>query len=37
MNATETKKHILIVDDTKDILQVISRRLGSWGYEVLTA
>ena len=31
------QKKILIVDDTKDVLQVISRRLKSWGYEVLTA
>ncbi len=37
MSATETKKRILVVDDTKDILQVVSRRLGSWGYEVITA
>ena len=37
MSAAEMKKRILIVDDTKDILQVISRRLGSWGYEVLVA
>lgn len=28
---------ILIVDDTEDILLVVSRRLKSWGYEVLTA
>lgn len=31
------KKRILIVDDTKDIVQVVSRRLQSWGYEPLTA
>ena len=30
-------KRILIVDDTKDILSVVSRRLKSWGYEPLTA
>ena len=30
-------KKILIVDDTKDILFVVSRRLKSWGYEALTA
>lgn len=35
MNGTGAKKRILLVDDTKDVLQVISRRLGSWGYEVL--
>jgi DNA-binding response OmpR family regulator len=32
-----TKKRVLIVDDTKDILLVVSRRLESWGYEALTA
>ena len=31
------RKRILVVDDTKDILQVVSRRLQSWGYEALTA
>ena len=31
------KKRILVVDDTKDVLQVVSRRLQSWGYEALTA
>ena len=30
-------KKILVVDDTKDILLVVSRRLKSWGYEPLTA
>ena len=30
-------KRILIVDDTKDILLLVSRRLQSWGYEALTA
>jgi DNA-binding response OmpR family regulator len=30
-------KRILVVDDTKDILLVVSRRLQSWGYEPLTA
>ena len=30
------KKRILIVDDTKDILLVVSRRLQSWGYEAIT-
>ena len=33
----DTPKRILIVDDTKDILAVVARRLKSWGYEVLTA
>ena len=31
------KKRILIVDDTKDILLLVSRRLQSWGYEAMTA
>ena len=30
-------ERILVVDDTKDLLTVLSRRLTSWGYEVLTA
>ena len=30
-------KRILVVDDTKDVLQVVSRRLQSWGYEAITA
>ena len=30
-------KRILVVDDTKDVLMVVSRRLQSWGYEALTA
>ena len=35
----ESPKHkcILLVDDTEDILLVVSRRLTSWGYEALTA
>ena len=32
-----TRKKILIIDDTSDILQVVARRLQSWGYEPLTA
>jgi len=35
--AQAASKRILIVDDTKDILLVVSRRLQSWGYEPLTA
>ncbi len=31
------QKKILIVDDTKDILLVVSRRLESWGYKAFTA
>ena len=31
------KKRILVVDDTKDILLLVSRRLQSWGYEAITA
>ena len=34
---TLTPTRILIVDDTKDILLVVSRRLESWGYETFTA
>lgn len=30
-------KRILIIDDTKDILLVVSRRIKSWGFDVLTA
>ena len=30
-------KRLLVIDDTKDILLVIGRRLQSWGYEVFTA
>ena len=33
----ERRKRILLVDDNQDLLQVISRRLQSWGYEALTA
>jgi len=36
MNAAVTGKRILIIDDNKDILLVVSRRLQSWGYEPLT-
>ncbi len=32
-----TRKRILVIDDAKDVLEVISRRLESWGYEPLTA
>ena len=37
MSAEGAPKRILIVDDTKDILLVVARRLQSWGYEVMTA
>ena len=37
MTEEARKPRILIVDDTKDILTVVSRRLQSWGYEPLTA
>jgi len=33
----ERRKRILLVDDNQDLLQVISRRLQTWGYEALTA
>jgi DNA-binding response OmpR family regulator len=31
------RKKILLVDDTQDLVLVVSRRLESWGYEVLAA
>ena len=37
MSAGSPMKRILVIDDTKDILMVVSRRLQSWGYETLTA
>ena len=37
MNEMPRPKTILVVDDTKDILLVVARRLKSWGYESLTA
>ncbi len=37
MSEPSEPKRILIVDDTKDILLVVSRRLKSWGYEPLIA
>ncbi len=37
MDTEQPRKRILLVDDTKDILLVVSRRLESWGYETLTA
>ena len=37
MDGTLKPKRILLVDDTEDILLVVSRRLTSWGYEALTA
>jgi len=37
MSGESGKKRILIVDDTKDIVAVVARRLVSWGYEPLTA
>ena len=37
MSADVPGKRILVVDDTKEILQVFAQRLKSWGYEVLTA
>ena len=37
MSDPAPRKKILVVDDTKDILLVVARRLESWGYEPLTA
>ncbi len=36
MSAEAGRKRILIIDDTKDILLVLSKRLQSWGYEPMT-
>ncbi len=37
MSEPTKPKRVLIVDDTEDILLVVSRRLKSWGYETFTA
>lgn len=37
MEEVGVKRRILIVDDTRDVLQVVSRRLESWGYQAVTA
>ena len=37
MSDVVSRKKILVVDDTKDILIVVARRLQSWGYEPLIA
>ena len=37
MSDNARRQRILIVDDTKDILLVVSRRLQSWGYDAFTA
>jgi DNA-binding response OmpR family regulator len=37
MSEEPRRKKILIVDDTKDILIVVSRRVQSWGYDAFTA
>jgi DNA-binding response OmpR family regulator len=37
MNTEPRPRRILVVDDTKDLLLVVARRLRSWGYEPLTA
>ena len=37
MDGAPRPKRILLVDDTEDILLVVSRRLTSWGYEAFTA
>lgn len=34
---SDVRPKILIIDDSVDILLVVSRRLASWGYEPLTA
>ena len=35
MKPESPQKQILVVDDSRDILQVVSKRLSSWGYGVL--
>lgn len=37
MNPHAAPQTILVVDDTPDVLSVLSRRLKSWGYRVLTS
>ena len=37
MSVKSSRKRVLIVDDTIDLLTVVARRLESWGYEPLTA
>ena len=37
MDTPPRPKRILLVDDEHDMVLVVSRRLESWGYEVLTA
>ena len=37
MSSEAAGKRILMVDDSKDILQVVSQRLKSWGYDVVAA
>jgi DNA-binding response OmpR family regulator len=37
MSSSSSQQHsILVVDDTVDVLQVLSRRIESWGYKALT-
>lgn len=36
MTPDQKQQTILVVDDTHDVLQVLSRRLQSWGYKALT-
>ena len=37
MNSESKSQQVLVVDDTKNLLTVLARRLKSWGYEPLTA
>ena len=37
MDEGKASQAILIVDDTPDIIEVLTRRLSSWGYRVLAA
>ena len=35
--AEQKRKRVLLVDDSKDLVDILTRRLSSWGYEPLTA
>ena len=37
MSTNHARKRILVVDDTKDLRSVVTKRLQSWGYEALSA
>lgn len=37
MSARGPRKRLLVIDDEPDFLRLVTQRLTSWGYEVLTA